>query len=432
MKNKLKFYVNTAHRFLFGSEAGERTVIFAKNIILSFAGGLSAFAIFFAVSIMVARILGPEEYGKYSVVFSFAQILSLFFVFQLDVSTLYFLSPKSYKKSEFISSIIFLFLCNVIIFTFLAWLVYKLFMSANISYIIFGGIIILAFSFAFKSMTDAFLRAKNKFSLQAIFKVLEALTVVIVLVILFFVLKHINYFSYVWALSIGGFVFSVFGVSQIYRNFVLDRITKNTIKTIFRYNIIGVIGTVVGGIIKNIDKIIIVAILGTKIGGIYAVYFMASVTVGSRIIQLFINVFFPTVRSNRIKGEIIFKKINVLFTRTFIPLVFVSSGIVAVIILLYGSQYRFVWLWVVLAGIYIVVHFFASLYNWLLSSISRDGYKKYNLSMVYGAIVYIVVISIIFLAGYFGVASLFMSRIIFRLVSGLISFDNLQKYYKLN
>jgi len=416
-----------AHRKLFGSRAGKRTDVFAKNISLSFSGGMITFVILFIVSIIAARVLGPEEYGRYAVVFSIAQILSLFFVLELDVSALYFLSRKSSKRREFTASISIMFFINIVIFIFLAVSIYQLFMPINISGTVFVGAIILALSFALKRMTDAFLRIEKKFKMQAVFKIAEAITVVSVLLVLFFLVEHRDYFSYILALVLGGGVFIVLGGSVVRGALAVQGATVKSVNTVFGYNVFGIIGATVNGIIKNMDKIIVVALLGVSVGGVYAVYFTASVTIGARITQLFVNVFFPTVRSSKTNVSSVFKKINIVVLKTFVPAVIVASGGVAFIIFLYGSQYQFVWLWVLLAGGYIVVHFFASLYGWLLSSMSRDGYKKHNISFVYGAIVYYGFLGVIFASGFFGITALLVALIIFRAVGGFVSFRALQK-----
>ncbi len=426
-KNKINNFINYIHRILFNSEAGERTFVFAKNISFSFLGGLVAFVILFGASVVAARVLGPAEYGKYAVVFSIAQMLSLFYVLELDVSALYFLTNNSKEKKNIAASIVLMLLINIIIFTFFAISIYKLIMPRDISQVAFMGAIFIAFTFALKRMMDAFLRVENLFKKQAIFKVSEAIVVVGVLGISFFVLNQREYFSYVWAVILGGMTFTLLGGIVVKNIITIRGANTKCMNKVFRYNVFGLIGATVNAIVKNMDKLIIVALLGVSVGGVYAVYFTVSVIIGARITQLFINVFFPAVRADGVNVKNVFKKINKLFAKTVIPLIIIASGGVGLIIILYGSQYPFVWPWVILAGGYITANFFASLYGWLLSSVSRKGYKAYNMSFVYGIIIYGSFLWAVFMSDLFGITALLIGLIIYRIVGGVVSYFELKK-----
>ncbi|MEA3322656.1 MAG: oligosaccharide flippase family protein [Patescibacteria group bacterium] len=427
MEEKIKKCVNKAHHLVFGYDAGTRTVAFTKNVSLSFSGGIIAFAILFVASVVAARILGPEEYGKYAVVFSIAQMLSLFFVLELDVSALYFLSKKDTKNKNIISSINVMFLINIAVFTFLGISLFQLFAPSDMSGIAFVGAVVMALFFALKRMVDAYLRVENRFKMQAIFKIAEAITVVSVIVMLFYVAGRTEYFSYIISIILGGTVFVVLGGVLVRNKLIVRDATMQSMNNVFGYNIFGIIGAIVNSIVKNIDKLIMVAFLGASMGGIYTVYFTASVIVGARLTQLFINVFFPTVRAHHKNKRQIFTKINTLFLKTFIPLIIIASCGVFLIILLYGSQYPIVWWWIVLGGIYIAVHFFASLYGWLLSSVSRKGYKKYNLSFVYSFLAYASILAVAFAYDLFGVTVLLVALSVYRIIGGLVSFFELKK-----
>lgn len=116
-----------------------------------------------------------------------------------------------------------------------------------------------------------------------------------------------------------------------------------------------------------------------------------------------------------------------MMKRTCIPLSIAASGGIACVILMYGDQYPFVWQWVVLGGIYISVHFFASLYGWLLSSISPQGYRQYNVSYFFGFVVYCVVIGVAYILGIFSITSMIIAMILYRAVGGVIAFCDVRR-----
>jgi O-antigen/teichoic acid export membrane protein len=430
MSQKIKKYLNKTHRIVFGTDAGENMIQFTKNISMSFSGGLISFGVLFIANVIATRVLGPEEYGKYAIVFSIAQMLALFYVLELDVSALYFLADKKDEDKSLSSSINAMFLINIAVFTLLAISLYTFIVPTNISQFAFISALCMALSFAFKRMIDAYLRVNHQFKKQSIFKIAEAITVVSILIILFYAFSNKDYFSYVNAIILGGIVFVVLGGVVVRKKLILTKVNKDNINKIFEYNVFGLIGASVNGIIKNIDKLIVVAFLGITNGGIYAAYFTASVLIGARLTQLFVNVFFPTLRVQKNNKVKIFSKINKLFFKTFVPLVLIASVGVGGIIWFYGAQYPIVWYWILLGGLYIGVHFFASLYGWLLSSFSKQGYKKYNLSFLYSFFIYAIIIGMAIGLNYFNITILLSALIIYRMVSGLIVFNDIRQYLR--
>lgn len=428
MNHYIQKIFNRSHQLIIGGDAGENMKRFAKNISVSLAGGLSAFVILFFVSVIAARVLGPEEYGKYAVFFSIAQIVSLFFVLELDVSALYFLSQKTKAKNEIISSIIGMFFLNVIIFSFLALSIYHFFDFDNVSLPIFIGALVMGFSYALKRIIDAFLRVEGNFALQSVLRFVEAVSVLVVIGVLFYCVENKTYLSYAASIIFGGIFFSVLGLWFLRAVFSFREWNTRKVNEIFHYNSYGLINAFVNGVVKNMDKVLAAALLGLSAAGLYAVYFTASVVIGARVTQIFINVFFPSVRKNTKNIKNVYTKINTIFMKLFIPLVICASGGVALIIWFYGSAYQFVWLWVMCGGVYIAVHFFAALYGWLLSSVSQRGYKFYNISFLYGAVAYGAVLFFALMLNTFSITTFFIALIFYRAASGVFSFMSLRDH----
>lgn len=427
IKKKITSLVNFVHNIAIGGDAGERTMRFVKNLSVSFVGGLSAFALLFAVSIIAARFLGPEEYGKYAIFFSIAQMIALLFVLELDISALYFLAQKGADKKRITASIITMFFINIIVFSVLSLSLYCFFDFEKVSLWVFVGAMVMAFSFALKRMVDAFLRADNRYKTQSILRLAEALIVLGSISALFYVVEYKSYYSYAFAVILGGLIFSVVGLWFLRSQISLGRRKKKEMEKIFHYNIYGIISAFINGVIKNADKLLVAAFLGVGMAGVYAAYFTVSVVIGERVMQIFINVFFPSVRGNVKNVTRMYKKVNAMFAKTAIPLALCASAGVAAFVLLYGAQYPFVWLWVLCGGVYIAVHFFASLYGFLLSSISQEGYKMYNVSFLYGAVAYGAVMFFAIMGDFFSITVFLCAFVVFRAVSGIAAFLSLRE-----
>ncbi|PID52766.1 MAG: hypothetical protein CR972_00215 [Candidatus Moraniibacteriota bacterium] len=422
-KDVLKKIFNKIHRIFFGRDAGQNMHIFAKNVLVTFFGGISAFGVLFFVNVFAARMLGPEEYGKYSVFLSIAQLLSLLFVLELDVSALFFLSKKNIEEKRVITaSIMNIFMISIIVFSLLALSIFYFIDVKDVSFLAFIGVLSLGFVFAFERMMDAFLRSDGKYHIQSFLRFLDAVLVACALCVFFFVFKNATFYSYVGSVIFGSFFFGIFGLFFV--RSILSRCIWNTkkISEIFRHNSYGLVNAMINGVIKNTDKILIASILGLGMSGIYAAYFTSSIIVGERIVQLFVNVFFPTMRDNTKNISRIYAKINAVFIKLFVFLFICASFGVFLMVSLYGKEYTIVWMWIVLGGLYIVVHFFASLYGWMLSSISTKGYKYYNVAFLYGAVAYGSVLVVSLVLDVFSVTSFFIALICYRAVSGTFSF----------
>lgn len=429
-KKNIRKIANMAHQIMIGGEAGERTMRFAKDLSVTLLGGLGAFVLLFVANIVVARVLGPEEYGKYAIFFAIAQVVSLLYVLELDVSALYFLASKDVHKKEITASIMMMFGINILVFTFLAWSAFYFFNFTQVTQNVFVGALGFAVVLSVKRMIDAFLRADEQFVHQAFLRLGEGVVVVVTLGVFLGLLVQRSFVSYAGALAIGGMIFAVIGSVYIRHFFTVRGWTATRMNDIFRYNIFGLINAIINGIVKNADTLVIAAILGTKTAGIYAIYFTASVVIGARVTQLFISVFFPSIRTHVDQIHSVIRKVDRMFVRMFLPLVLCASCGVAVIILLYGDAYPFMWQWIVLGGVYIAVHFFASLYGWILSSMSQRGYKQYNQSYMYGFIFYVGIIAGAYYMYTLTISTFLIALIFYRIVSGIVARKYLNLQHK--
>jgi O-antigen/teichoic acid export membrane protein len=417
------------HHIVIGGIAGKNMTKFAKQLSVTIVSGVGVFVVLFMTNVLVARMLGPEEYGRYAIIFSVAQIMTLFFTLELDVSALYFLTGNTTQDNKkIVSSIMIMFFINVAVFSFLAVSIFQFFdASRALSQEVFIGALFIAFVYAWKRLTDAFLRTQELFTIQAILRIIEAIIICMIVVILFYFAHIVTAGAYIFAIICGGVIFAFFGMIAVRSIMSVRRGTVAAINEIFHYNSYGLINATINGIVKNVDTLLIAMLLGVQMAGIYAVYFTAVVVFGARMTQMVMSVFFPAVRMQQHNIMLIHQKITTMMKRTCVLLSIAASGGIACVILVYGDQYPFVWQWVVLGGIYISVHFFASLYGWLLSSISPQGYRQYNVSYFFGFVVYCVVIGVAYMLGIFSITSMIIAMILYRAVGGVIAFYDVRR-----
>ncbi len=99
IKKRILKIAEIIHLKIFDHEMGIKMKRFLTNLSWSFFGGFIATGMMFALNMVAGRILGPEEYGKYSSAVVLTGVLATIFVLNLDISSIRYLADRKYKKS---------------------------------------------------------------------------------------------------------------------------------------------------------------------------------------------------------------------------------------------------------------------------------------------------------------------------------------------
>ena len=86
IKQRLFQIAEIIHLRVFGHAMSDEMRKFLGNLSWSFFGGIIAAGATFTVNIVAGRLLGPEEYGKYSLVFLISQIFLIPMIFGMDTA----------------------------------------------------------------------------------------------------------------------------------------------------------------------------------------------------------------------------------------------------------------------------------------------------------------------------------------------------------
>ena len=155
----------------------------------NFIGNIIVFILSFCISIIIARLLGPEKKGIYSLILFLPGLMTMIFGFGLDASTIYHYGKKEISLSDLIAHNNFL----VIILSFLAILsgCVVIFLGYNTYFVnINRGYLFLALALIplglYSSMLKAVLRAKDEFKKLNIANFLTTLFLVLFVLLLFF------------------------------------------------------------------------------------------------------------------------------------------------------------------------------------------------------------------------------------------------------
>lgn len=412
---------------IFGMKMGDNTRRFFKNLSFSFLGGLGAFALLFIVNILAARFLGPEEYGKYSFFASIATTFATFLILEVDSGMAYFLSKTEKAESKkIISSFLFLYLliCAVfggILFLFKNGVIDILdnFIEADLYSVIF--ILSLAVVFSLKRILEGVLRGKKFFLKQSIFKILETSLVFTTFLFIYKFFGIASYIDYFWAVFMGALA-AIFGmIFYLRKEISLKYFNIENIKNVYNYSKLGFINSISALVLKSFDKFLVAVFFDIRTVGIYAVYYTVSILPASKISQLFINVYFPSISSG-VDIKNLYKKIKKILLISFFPLFLGSIFSIYALILAFGQAYPMEHLWIFLLGIYAVINMFASVVSWAVAGFSNQGFHDYNKGVFWGLVVFLVLIGGAIIADEFSISWLIISFTINRAVMGIYSF----------
>lgn len=429
VKRKLMSFAEIIHFKVFGHEMSKEMRKFVGHLSWSFFGGIIAAGIIFIVNIAVGRLLGPEEFGKYSIVVAIAEIIIVMLVFGLDIGIVRLVAKEESKKGrqKIISTSFLMFLISIALFIPLILLISKkIIYISQIDNQIFFVAVIFSIMLGFKKIFDGFIRGLSLFSIQAITRVAEAIVVMATFFSLYFLFGFDNYIAFVIALIIGGGILVIGYLWKVKKYISFSLVNRKKIMQIFHYSKFGLVGGISGIFLQSFDKLFIGKFIGLKEVGIYAAYYMVSIVIISQFIQLFINVFFPSI-SKIADKKIVVKKINTLLKTGSVGVFLLMIIMMRLMLLFFGKEYPIYWNWIIILGIYSVIHLYVSMYGWTLVSLSNVGFKKQNIGLILGIIIY----GIILIGGYklvgFSVELLLVALVLNRLTSGLYYYISLKK-----
>ncbi|MDA1169087.1 MAG: oligosaccharide flippase family protein [bacterium] len=390
------------HIRLFGHGMGNRTKQFLGNLSWSFFGGLGASVVMMGINILAGRYMGPIGYGQYGLILTISQILMVFLVFGLDLSSVrsIAMSKSISKKSKHISSVIFftVFSSSLLIVLFIIVRNY-IAQQFHTNAIILSIAVVYAIIASFKIIADSIARGLFLFKEQFFARIVEVGTVVFLFSLFFFYFEERSYPYYLVAL-LGGSLFFIVWLASKFSGYV-TRFDFESLKEQLSYSSFLVVGTVLGTAFNSLDKFIIVQYLSVQELGIYMAYFMASTNLIAQATQIFINVLFPQIASMN-NGDFL-KRIEKLFMLLFVPGFIIVSFVIGVIIALFGKNFDFRLEYVFSFGLLGMLQIIYTVYASIMTAVSKTLYKKFllvfnivNFSHIifYGILIYINQVSI--------------------------------------
>lgn len=355
------------HLKIFGNEMSDEMRKFLGHLSWSFFGGFIAAGIMLILTILAGRKLGPEGFGQYNSLLSFATALTFFFLLGNDIGSVRYLSDKEYQKEK--GSILTTSLAIVLIQSLFFGLVIFLFFdfikerfSFENNFLFLG--IIFSFLLSLKSLVDGYLRSLHLIKKQGFVRILDTLLAVFSFLFFYYYLGRLEYYFYAMAISAGTFLFIFLGFFFISNNF--GKFSFRNLKLLFGYNKFLVLSSI-GGSIMSLERYFIGKYIGTYELGVYSAYYAASFLIIANIGAIFMNVFWPSAIKEKDNLKVILDKLNRLLLKILPFWILFSSAFISLVMLFMGKEYQFNLLYVILFAISSFIAFSFSTFTSILN-----------------------------------------------------------------
>jgi len=348
---------------------------FFKNISYVALATFAEALIWFIFNILTGRMLGPDEYGKFTLIHSIGMLLYLPMMFGISTGMVKYSSEKrDFDRQRIIISTSFLL---VIIFTFSFIFIYSgltLILSEILSVpekIIKLGITFSVF-YVFYLITTSTFQGTHQIKKFALIKYIYSA----IMLISFFIITSTGDNSYKIPLYSMYVAYLISGIIAIWliAGHIIPKYDDKWVRTLIKYGSFTFLSAMSYILCTNVDKILINKYLTSEAVGLYNAYNLSSMKIIGMFSGIFITVFFPTISGYEDKSTIL-KKFG-----TFVPYILlfgVPLIIIAQVITLklYGDEYGININLMLIFAITSVLFVLYDIYGWIFNSIGINGVK---------------------------------------------------------
>jgi len=412
---------------VFHEKMSEGVTHFFKNLTYVGFGTFTGTAFLFTFNVLVGRLLGPLEYGKFSLVQSISMFLYIPMLMGYhNAMVKYNAEEEKYDRQRNVISTTYIL---VLIFTIVSVIIYliipqKILEYFSVSNEIFDLCILFSVLYAAYMLLTATLNGLHEMKAFAMVTPIYST----ILLFTFLSIAYIKVLSY--KLAIFSMLFSYLITTSLiliyirkYLTYKFDRKWAHKLTNFAVYSIIGSMAFI---LYPNINQILINMYMSTENLGLYNAYCFASVNIASLIFSIFNGVFFPVASKCKDK-TVILKRINkiapylIIFGTIFITIV------EFIILNIYGGEYEIrIPLLFSFAILSILIAYYG-IYNWTFSSEGLDGVKLVNKTSILIAIINVILA--IYLIPHLGLIGATISTSI-ALIIGIYFLLNKGKYLK--
>lgn len=334
----------------------------------------------FATGIIVARLLGPDNFGKIAILLSIAQVIQLVLLLGTDSSSIHaVIESKTWReKAQNISAPIH-FLAGVSLIGLVAALLF-LFLPSKL--LVFDRPFIiscygLALVLSFKLLLDGLIRSLGYFKQQFTGRLAEAFFVPAIFLLLY-LSGFKNYNSYIIGLIFGAAVCVSFYTYHLYPYFT--NFDKQKLLAQISHGKLFLQGSISAAAYAFIERITIAKFMSLSDLGLFTVYLNSSANASNQLALILINVFFPTAIMSKDK-KVFIAAIEKFVAFSFIPLFILFLVLVYFVIYLLGSAYSISWAYKLAFVFLAIFQLISTVYSYLIAALSKKYLNQKNLLM---------------------------------------------------
>ncbi len=334
----------------------------------------------FAFTILGARILGPQNFGNYTLVVAVSVVFGSSMQFCLTPALKYAAGKhESAVRANIVSTSSVLVVACVII----SAAVYTL-IAVPVSHVLGIPVVIFLFGVLYAVSVTFFVFTMN--TLRALFRLrtYAVLNTVQSIIVLGTFLLFISISGRAWEYAVYPAYIANFAISALlilylgeYLNLRYDRSWAKKITRYARFSAPGAVAIACMGV----DTLLINAFKTTADVGIYNAYFMPSITSAVLVWSVFNAAFFPYA-SGSDDRQAIFRTVNRAVPYTvafFLPAIILLE---AVAFFFYGSQYPFSWEIAFFFALSAAIYVLFQCYSFLMASEGTSGAKAFTLGNI--------------------------------------------------
>lgn len=361
--NKL---ADTVYRRVFNQEMSPAEGDFVHSLFWVGAGSFISTGLGAVFSILGGRLLGPEEYGKFTLIQAIAMFLFIPMTMGFGTAMLKYSVEKAEltrQKSVISTACIITAGFTVISVALMLLFARPLARVFATTPELFRFSIYFAVLYAFFVLAQTTLRSVNRMRAFALSQPVQT-GILLVAFALFLLLGRLTFEAMVYS-NLIAFALTGLGIYSLYtRHCFTFNFDKAWARTLSRFAFVIIIASIAAAVYGQIGKIIIAHYMAVADVGIYGAYFTATMSIAIMLWTVFNMVFFPTASRYKDKRPLL-RRINRL-----VPLILVLGiplvmGCGYIILLFYGGEYPFNILWLALfataAILFIINAFYASL-----------------------------------------------------------------------
>lgn len=370
----VKTWVSKLHYLIFGSEPGEITKRFLKNLSFAMVGTWGATLITFGFNIWVVRQIGPGEFGKWNLIGSVAEFLAVFPAWGLTIAALRYLGAER-ARHQAVMGTIFRTVLLLAAFFFPTYF----FLQPYLAPVFHVEAPLYGFALAYALVSLFFYLFQSFFQGMEMFRELSLLWIGSAFIFAGTVWAYLglgreaSFLPLFWG-NLWRLLLIVAAGLVVFRR-ALASFDRALFREVFAYGTYNLVGAVAGFFtLAHIDNLLINYFLGPAAVGLYAAYYAGFSIFTSKILTTYSQVFLP-VAAGYPDLEALLRRVTRGMKRTGAGIFGANLLLIWLLFRFYGEKFAFSWFLASLMTLSITLYTFLFLVGYIIASTGTRGAK---------------------------------------------------------